>query len=53
MFYYVYVLRSLKDGSLHVGYTINIEKRLKEHNQGLFFDEKQDPLELHLLRGMP
>ncbi len=41
MFYYVYVLESRRfDGKLYVGYTINIPKRLKEHNQGLNFSTK-------------
>jgi putative endonuclease len=31
---YVYVLRSQKDGKFYVGYTINIQKRVKEHNSG-------------------
>lgn len=33
--YYNYVLQSIKNGELYVGYTINLRKRLKEHNQGL------------------
>ena len=32
--YYVYVLRSLKDGRLYKGLTQNVEKRLNQHNQG-------------------
>ena len=32
--YYVYVLKSEKDGSLYIGETSNWEKRVKEHNQG-------------------
>ena len=52
--YYVYVLRSLKDGRFYVGMTENIDRRLKEHNQGrtrstkgyrpweLFFSEPYD-----------
>nr|WP_262917457.1 GIY-YIG nuclease family protein [Zunongwangia pacifica] len=32
--YYVYVLRSLKDGRLYKGMTQDVEKRLKQHNQG-------------------
>lgn len=32
--YIVYVLKSLKDYKTYTGYTDNIEKRLKEHNQG-------------------
>ena len=30
----VYVLKSTKDGNLYVGCTSNLEKRVKEHNQG-------------------
>jgi len=33
--FYVYVLQSLKDMQFYVGYTNNVEKRLKEHNSGL------------------
>ena len=32
MFYYVYILESLKDGSLYIGYTRDLKKRLKQHN---------------------
>ena len=32
--YYVYVLRSLKDGRLYKGMTQDVEKRLNQHNQG-------------------
>jgi putative endonuclease len=31
---YIYVIRSQKDGRFYVGMTENVEKRLKEHNQG-------------------
>lgn len=30
--YYVYVLRSLKDKQLYTGFTDNIERRVREHN---------------------
>jgi putative endonuclease len=33
--FYTYVLRSLKDKHLYVGYTKDIQKRLSEHNSGL------------------
>ena len=33
--YYVYVLKSLKDGRLYVGHTNNLIRRFKEHNIGL------------------
>lgn len=32
--YYVYILQSDKTGKYYVGYTKNLEKRLKEHNAG-------------------
>jgi len=32
--YYVYVLQSLKDKSLYIGYTSDLKKRFKEHNEG-------------------
>jgi len=32
--YYVYVLESLKDGKLYVGYSNNLKRRFNEHNTG-------------------
>jgi len=32
--YYVYILRSLKDGKHYTGYTENLERRFREHNSG-------------------
>jgi len=32
--FYVYVLRSRKDGNYYVGYTADLKKRLEEHNTG-------------------
>jgi putative endonuclease len=34
MFYYVYILQSQKDQSLYIGYTSDLKKRLKQHNNG-------------------
>lgn len=31
--YFVYILRSMKDGLLYTGYTDNLRRRFKEHNQ--------------------
>lgn len=33
-FYYVYVLKSKKDGKLYIGKTIDLDKRVKKHNNG-------------------
>ena len=33
--YYVYILRSLKDKSLYIGYTTDLKKRFLAHNNGL------------------
>ena len=33
--YYVYVLQSIKDGKMYIGYTNNLKRRFIEHNQGL------------------
>jgi len=33
--YYVYVLESIKHGDSYIGYTNDLRRRLKEHNQGL------------------
>jgi putative endonuclease len=32
--YYVYVIRSEKDGSTYIGYTEDLVRRIREHNQG-------------------
>ncbi len=33
--FYNYILQSIKNKALYVGYTTDLRKRLKEHNQGL------------------
>ena len=35
MFYYVYVLQSLKDNQWYTGYTPDLRKRIKIHEDGL------------------
>jgi len=35
MYYFVYVLRSLKDDKLYTGYTKNIKLRFEQHNKGI------------------
>jgi len=46
-FYYVYILRSLKDGLFYVGYSEDLRQRLTEHNSGKNYSTKnRRPLEL-------
>lgn len=33
--YYVYILKSIKDRKLYIGYTNNLLRRVKEHNSKL------------------
>jgi len=40
VFFYVYVLESLKDGERYIGCTNNLKRRLKEHTEGLSFSTK-------------
>ena len=37
MFFYVYVLQSMKDGGRYTGYTNNLRRRIEEHRKGLSF----------------
>ena len=39
--FYVYILQSIKDRQLYTGYTSDLKKRIKEHNQGLNFSTKR------------
>jgi len=39
-FYYVYVLKSLHKDFLYVGFTTDLQKRFREHNNGLVFSTK-------------
>ena len=34
MWYYTYVIRSIKDGKLYTGFTNDLQKRLRQHNEG-------------------
>ena len=33
--YFVYIIRSLKDNTLYIGFSTNIDRRVAEHNSGL------------------
>ena len=35
MFYYTYILKSLKNDSLYIGYSSDLRKRFERHNKGL------------------
>ncbi|MFA7285612.1 MAG: GIY-YIG nuclease family protein [Candidatus Paceibacterota bacterium] len=39
--FYVYILQSNKNKELYIGYTIDLRKRILEHNQGLNFSTKR------------
>ena len=40
VFFYVYILESGSDGKHYIGYTDNLKRRLKEHEQGTTFSTK-------------
>lgn len=46
MFYYVYILFSLRDGKLYIGYTQKLRRRLREHHRGTGSTELRKPLKL-------
>lgn len=47
MFYYVYVLKSLKDKKFYTGYTKNLKSRFEKHSKGLVESTKERrPLKL-------
>ena len=47
MFYYVYILKSKKDGRLYIGSTGDLQRRVKEHNSGKVTSTKhRQPLTL-------
>jgi putative endonuclease len=51
-YYYVYVLRSTRDGKFYVGYTKDVRKRLELHNSGQVESTKRrTPLELIYWEG--
>ena len=32
--FYVYILKSLKDGNFYIGYSSNLKRRIQEHSNG-------------------
>jgi putative endonuclease len=52
MFYFIYLLRSEKDGKWYTGMTTNLRKRLNEHNSGHSLStKKRMPLNLIYFEG--
>ena len=52
MFFYTYILESLKDGKLYIGYTTNLKRRLEEHKKGMSFATKfRLPLKMIYFEG--
>ncbi len=52
MFYFVYVLLSLKDKQLYTGFTDNLKRRINEHNKGLVESTRnRRPLDLIYFEG--
>ncbi|MBP7006623.1 MAG: GIY-YIG nuclease family protein [Candidatus Pacebacteria bacterium] len=45
--FYTYILKSKKDGKMYTGYTNNLRKRFKEHNDGKsVYTNSRGPFEL-------
>ncbi len=52
MLFWVYVLESTRDEDRYVGYTVDVNKRLKEHKDGKVFSTKgRRPLKLIYLEA--
>jgi putative endonuclease len=50
--FYIYLLKSCKDKELYIGFTNNLEHRVKEHNNGLVQSTKlRRPFELIYCEG--
>ena len=46
MFYYVYILRSIKDGKWYTGFTADLRKRFTQHNNKSTYTKGRGPFEL-------
>lgn len=52
MFYYIYVLQSLKDKNFYVGFTTDLKNRVKDHNNGRNISTRnRKPLKLIYFEG--
>lgn len=53
-FYYVYILRSLKDRLFYIGYSDNLKQRIYDHNMGKNISTKnRRPLEIIFYEAFP
>lgn len=46
MFYYLYILQSIKNKSFYIGYTSDLKNRIKQHNSGESLATKHRPYKL-------
>ena len=52
MYYYIYILKSLKDNQFYTGYTSDLKNRLDKHNKGKVISTKNRlPLKLVYFEG--
>ena len=52
MFYYIYVLKSEKDGQFYTGYSKNLKERIRLHDEGkVLLTKNRRPLKLVYFEG--
>lgn len=52
VFFYTYILESLKDNKRHIGYTDNLKRRIEEHKKGRSLSTKSRlPIRLIYFEG--
>ena len=52
MYFYIYILKSEKDGNNYVGYTSNLRTRLEQHKKGYVKSTKnRQPMKLIYFEG--
>ena len=53
MYYYIYLLQSKKDKRQYTGFTVDLRKRLSEHNEGKYesWTKGRGPFELIYFEG--